>query len=314
MNQPTTDFSRKEQLARQQRIDEYERLVGDRDRWRVKNKAYYGAIERLVRFVVPDGASVLEIGSETGDLLAACKPEVGVGVDIVPGLVERARNDGPRLPKVPRGLLIMPALRLSLPPKGIFVPNNAVDPMPFYYRPIIGKLFVARLNTGLRLLDGRFTRLLEVGYGSGLLIPVLAAITDQLYGVDLEETPPTLPDNLARLGIHPEKLVRADIQQLPFPDGHFDGAVAFSILEHLKEAELTRALAAVHKAMNAAFSAIGFKGIEHHHFSGLPDVLRASAPHFKLDGARPCPAFLLFPWAGRLTERSCSARLDDSRR
>ena len=42
-----------------------------------RTRAYYRAIERLVRFVVPEGASVLEIGCGTGDLLAALKPASG---------------------------------------------------------------------------------------------------------------------------------------------------------------------------------------------------------------------------------------------
>jgi len=37
---------------------------------------------------------------------------------------------------------------------------------------------------------------------------------------------------------------------------------------------------AVHKLMNAAFSSIGFSGIEEHHFSTIADVVAASTEHF----------------------------------
>lgn len=61
------------------------------DRWREQNRYYYEEIERIVRFHVPPGSSVLEIGCGTGDLLAALEPSKGVGVDISPKAVEIAR-------------------------------------------------------------------------------------------------------------------------------------------------------------------------------------------------------------------------------
>ena len=90
-------FRRGEEAARARRVAEYDRFADERDSWRARNRAYYAAIERLARFVVPEGATVLEIGCGTGDLLAALKPKVGVGVDLSPRLIERARNKHPGL-------------------------------------------------------------------------------------------------------------------------------------------------------------------------------------------------------------------------
>ena len=194
----------------------------------------------------------------------------------------------------------MAPLSLKLPPPGVLVPNNAVDPLPYYYRPLLGKVFAARLNTGLRLLDGRYPRLLEIGYGSGLLMPTLASACDELYGLDLEREPPGLRERLGRLGVRPRALVQADAQRMPFDDGFFDAVVAFSIFEHLRGHELAPALGevarvtraggrflvgcpAVHKLMNAAFATIGFSGIEDHHFSTIADVVAAASPWFTVE-------------------------------
>jgi SAM-dependent methyltransferase len=65
--------------------------------WRRRNRTYYRLLESLHRFVVPDGASVLEIGSGGGDLLAALRPSRGVGVDLSPRMVEFARERHPQL-------------------------------------------------------------------------------------------------------------------------------------------------------------------------------------------------------------------------
>jgi SAM-dependent methyltransferase len=89
------EFARREAIARQHRVAELDRFAAERDRWRAKNAAYYRAIERIARFVVPPGASVLEVGCGTGDLLAALKPSRGVGVDISARLVDEAARKHP---------------------------------------------------------------------------------------------------------------------------------------------------------------------------------------------------------------------------
>ncbi len=97
MKSESQEFHVREAMARERRIAEYDRFAEDRDRWREKNAAYYRNLERLIRFIVPEGASVLEIGSATGDLLAALKPAQGTGIDISPNLVEVARRKHPGL-------------------------------------------------------------------------------------------------------------------------------------------------------------------------------------------------------------------------
>jgi SAM-dependent methyltransferase len=87
-----SEFARREIAERERRRAEYDRFADERDRWRARNHAYYDAIERLVKFVVPEGASVLEIGCGTGDLLAALRPARGVGLDLSPKVVEKARE------------------------------------------------------------------------------------------------------------------------------------------------------------------------------------------------------------------------------
>jgi len=200
-------------------------------------------------------------------------------------------------------------LQLKLPPPGVLVPNNAVDPLPYYYRPLLGRVFAARLNIGLRLLDGRYGRILEVGYGSGLLMPTLASVCDELYGLDLEHEPPGLRERLGRLGVRPRELVQANARSMPFADGFFDVVVAFSIFEHLRAHELEVTLAevarvlgpngrllvgcpAVHKLMNAAFASIGFTGIEEHHFSDIADVAAAAAPWFSVERRAALPSVM----------------------
>ncbi len=59
--------------------------------------AYYRRLAEVYRYLVPAGSRVLELGSGTGDLLAALEPSMGVGVDFAPEMLKRAARNHPQL-------------------------------------------------------------------------------------------------------------------------------------------------------------------------------------------------------------------------
>jgi 2-polyprenyl-3-methyl-5-hydroxy-6-metoxy-1,4-benzoquinol methylase len=61
-------------------------------RWRARNRTYYRLIESIHRFLIPENASILEIGSGSGDLLSSLRPSKGVGVDLSQEMVELASS------------------------------------------------------------------------------------------------------------------------------------------------------------------------------------------------------------------------------
>ncbi len=65
--------------------------------WQSRNRAYHDLVARIARFYILPGASVLEIGCGTGDLLAALRPRRGVGIDVSEGMIELARERQPEL-------------------------------------------------------------------------------------------------------------------------------------------------------------------------------------------------------------------------
>ncbi len=95
--QAGSDYSQREQATRAAHVAALDALAAQRNHWRKKNGFYYRSIEELARFVIPPGARVLEIGCGTGDLLAALQPAEGVGIDIAPRMIERAREKHPHL-------------------------------------------------------------------------------------------------------------------------------------------------------------------------------------------------------------------------
>lgn len=90
------DFHSREAAARTLRIAEHDRYAEERDHWRNKNAAYYRAIEKLCKFIIPEGQSVLEIGCGAGELLHALRPKHGTGIDIAPRAVALGRQRYPQ--------------------------------------------------------------------------------------------------------------------------------------------------------------------------------------------------------------------------
>jgi SAM-dependent methyltransferase len=75
----------------------FDRLAGTRETWIRKNRYFYESDFAYMRFLVPEGLSVLEVGCGTGHLLAVLKPSRGVGVDISPAIIDEARARHPDL-------------------------------------------------------------------------------------------------------------------------------------------------------------------------------------------------------------------------
>jgi SAM-dependent methyltransferase len=171
-------------------------------------------------------------------------------------------------------------VRLELPGKGMLRPNNAHDPLPYYYHPWVGWLYRYRLQMGLDLLPPRGRRVLEIGVGSGVLVPTLTRCYPEYTGTDLTLAPGL--DALVAIGCA-ARFRKADLlRDGDLPADHFDAIVCFSVLEHIGDADgaargLARALAPggtlvtgypmVSRLMTRAFELIGFRGIDDHHVS-----------------------------------------------
>src|SRR5215471_12163334 len=72
-------------------------LARDRDRWIERNAFYYEDDLRYMRFLVPAGLRVLDLGCGTGRLLAGLNPSYGVGIDFSPAMIDVARENHPGL-------------------------------------------------------------------------------------------------------------------------------------------------------------------------------------------------------------------------
>lgn len=103
--------------------------------------------------------------------------------------------------------------------------------------------YTANIFREVQLLDKalggkKFNRSIEVGCGFGRITPWIARYSKEHYAVDPE--PELL--KLASKSYPKVNFVKATAQKLPFPDGHFDLVVSFSVLHHIPPVEFEKSV------------------------------------------------------------------------
>jgi len=200
-------------------------------------------------------------------------------------------------------------LKLSkfiLPPKGSLTETGPSDPLLYYYKPLIGKLYISRINTVLSMLpDKSYERVLEIGYGSGLLIPFLKQQAKKYYGVDIDSSPTLVLQNLSKLGYDKDIILEQD-DFTKITLEKFDLIVAVSVFEHIKdlkalittlkksltkEGYLIVGMPRVDRFMDCLFQIIGFSDIKNHHCTTYLEFLNATKDFFEIVQESNMPSF-----------------------
>ncbi len=84
-------------LTKAELKDFFDAAAGARDWWKARNRYYHDTLKKIARFYVPPQSQVLEVGSGTGDLLAAIQPKEGLGIDFSANMAAVARQKYPAL-------------------------------------------------------------------------------------------------------------------------------------------------------------------------------------------------------------------------
>jgi ubiquinone/menaquinone biosynthesis C-methylase UbiE len=124
---------------------------------------------------------------------------------------------------------------LKLLPRSALVKTGNVDQADWNYRPVLGSIQRVRFRLITSLLpDAGASRLLELGYGSGVFLPELARHCTELCGVDVHRRNQEVMDILARSGVRAQLHV-AGAETLPFDAHIMDVVVAVSSLEFMHD-------------------------------------------------------------------------------
>lgn len=119
MSQQTSQTRQDEHRSEQ--ASHWDRVCARLDRGWNASGIYHRRLAKIFAFLVPPNQRVLEIGCAQGDLLASLKPAYGVGVDVSPQMIARAREKHAGLTFVHAD-----ADRLSLPASETNAPFDAI--------------------------------------------------------------------------------------------------------------------------------------------------------------------------------------------
>jgi ubiquinone/menaquinone biosynthesis C-methylase UbiE len=151
-------------------------------------------------------------------------------------------------------------------------------------------------------------KVLEIGYGSGILFPELSKRFNEIYGVDIHNKISSVKTMLKKEGLMANLKV-GDILDLPYEDEGFDSVVCISVLEHISGSSLDKAVSEIHrvlipggiavvgfptvgKKMDLFFRIIGYHSINKYHVSGEKEIMTALGGKLTMAEVKTFPKFL----------------------
>lgn len=192
------------------------------------------------------------------------------------------------------------------PPKTALVWTNDEDPIDYYYKPIIGYFYRKRIQLVLNLIKHyTFDRLIDIGYGCGLLFPALSEHAHRLFGLENHGKHAEVRRRIKKLGVD-VTLYHGDLRDLSSLPKNFDAITLVSVLEHIKEIDsAARELAAIqprgtmlfcgspvkNKITDLIFTLFGFD-YEKHHPSSHRAIINALGKHYRILKLTWFPRFL----------------------
>ena len=72
----------------------FDTIASEYTRFKKLNSYYHAQIQRWLRSVLPEGLDVIELGCGRSDMLLACQPRSGVGVDLSPRMIAQNQAQG----------------------------------------------------------------------------------------------------------------------------------------------------------------------------------------------------------------------------
>jgi len=197
--------------------------------------------------------------------------------------------------------------KLNIPYKkeDLHITKEYGDCSGYYYLPVIGWFYVKRVKMICELMRASGKKVLDIGYGSGLLFHELNNRFCFLSGMDIRKDAKSVKDKLQKSGIR-TNLINGNLFHIPYMDASFDCIVAMSVLEHISDLEQpVREMRRVLKddgelicgfptkniMMHQFFKLIGFND-DKDHPSSHNYVYKVLKENFKIEKTIRLPSFL----------------------
>lgn len=204
-------------------------------------------------------------------------------------------------------------MKLTLPKHPNVTKTNDEDPIDFYYYPLVGWVYKKRLVNTLSLLSGGHERLLDIGYGSGLMFPELLGRSREVYGLETHGQEAKVYEMIDKEKLDRQKVILkpGSILAMPWPDGFFDAVVSVSTLEHIKD--LDKAMAEIRRVLAPGGEAVLSFPVRNQvtdrfyrlfgydpraiHPSGHRDIIAAAEKYFTVEQVLAFPKLKNLDWS-----------------
>jgi ubiquinone/menaquinone biosynthesis C-methylase UbiE len=145
----------------------------------------------------------------------------------------------------------------------------------------------------------RFSKLLEVGTGSGIFLPTLSTLSDKIVATDIHPNLDKVEAMITKEELYCDvEFKNVDIQKMPFKKDSFGGVISISTMEHIQK--LDQAFDEVHKVLKKdglfvigipaanLVTRMGFillgegEVIDDHHCNTHKDIFKSLKKHFEI--------------------------------
>jgi SAM-dependent methyltransferase len=184
------------------------------------------------------------------------------------------------------------------------------DPVFRHYDLLTGWMYKKRLTNTLSLLENNCEKLLDVGYGSGILFPSLLNFAKTCYGLEIHGKEKEIYEMLEKEGADKSRVILqpGSILAMPYEKESFDSIVCVSTLEHMNPSgSLDKALEEIARVLKNNgravlsfpvrnvitdwfYQAVGFKPRDIHP-SSHNDIIKAAEKYFTIEKMLKFPNF-----------------------
>jgi SAM-dependent methyltransferase len=200
--------------------------------------------------------------------------------------------------------------KFILPKKENSFQTEHGDPVFRHYDLLTGWMYKKRLTNTLSLLDDNCEKLLDVGYGSGILFPSLLNFAKICYGLEIHGKEKEIYEMLEKEGADKSRVIlqAGSILAMPYENEAFDSIVCVSTLEHMDPSgSLDKALEEIARVLKNSgcavlsfpvrnvitdffYQAVGFKPRDIHP-SSHNDIIKAAEKYFTIEKILKFPNF-----------------------
>jgi ubiquinone/menaquinone biosynthesis C-methylase UbiE len=125
--------------------------------------------------------------------------------------------------------------KLNLLPRDLLIKTNPIDHADWNYKLVLSWIQRKRFQLALSLIgNDNYDQILEIGYGSGIFMPVLSKHCNKLYGIDIHPFNEKVSKILLNYGIA-ANLYHGSVSQMPFINESFDLIISISSFEFFED-------------------------------------------------------------------------------